>query len=57
MNGWDIALLLVVGYVAVVALVRLMAQRRDELLEEFRRRMKAEKKRKEAEKRQRKKAA
>lgn len=48
MNGWDIALWVIVGYVAVAALVRLMVRRRDQLLEEFRSRMKAAKKRKQA---------
>ena len=49
MNSWDVVLLVVAGYLAAMALVRLMIRRRDQLLDEFRQRMKAEKKRKEAE--------
>ncbi len=49
MNSWDVVLLVVAGYLATMALVRLMIRRRDQLLDEFRQRMKAEKKRKEAE--------
>jgi hypothetical protein len=52
MNGWDVALLVVAGYVAVTALVRLMLRRRNEMVGEFRQRMKTEKKRKEAEARE-----
>lgn len=51
MDAWDVALLAVAAYVAVLALVRLMIRRRDELLEQFRREVKKEKKRKEAEER------
>lgn len=29
MDGWDIAILIVAGYIALVALIRLMAVRRD----------------------------
>lgn len=32
MDGWDIALLMLAAYVAVVALVRLMIRRRDQLI-------------------------
>ena len=39
MNRWDLLLLVVVGYVAAMALVRLMIQRRSQLLDEFRRRV------------------
>jgi hypothetical protein len=49
MNRWDLVLLVVSGYVATVALVRLMTRRRNELLDEFRRKVKMEKKRKERE--------
>jgi hypothetical protein len=35
MDGWDIALLAVAGYIAVVALVRLMLRRRNQLIEEL----------------------
>jgi len=37
MDGWDIALLAVAGYVAVTALVRLMLRRRDQMVEQLRR--------------------
>jgi len=38
MDGWDIALLAVAGYVAVTALVRLMLRRRDDqMVEQLRR--------------------
>ncbi len=37
MDAQDIALLLAAGYVAVMALVRLMAGHRDRLVERFRR--------------------
>jgi hypothetical protein len=36
MDAKDIALLLAAGYVAVMALVRLMARHRDRLIERFR---------------------
>jgi hypothetical protein len=52
MNGWDVALLVAAGYVAVTALVRLMLRRRNEMVDQFRQRMKAEKKRKEAQARE-----
>ena len=54
MDGWDLTLLVVAGYVAVVTLVRLMTRRRDQMLDEFRRKLKREKQRKEAEERTRK---
>ncbi len=44
MNRWDVVLLVVAGYVAAMALVRLMIRRRSELLDEFRRRVKIGKK-------------
>jgi hypothetical protein len=44
MNRWDAVLLVVVGYVAAMALVRLMIQRRSQVLDEFRRRVKIGKK-------------
>ena len=47
MNRWDVVLLVVAGYVAAMALVRLMIRRRSELLDEFRRRVKMDKKKKE----------
>jgi len=46
MNGWDVALLVVAGYVAAMALVRLMVRRRDQLLDEFRRQVNMQRKRK-----------
>ncbi|MHC4405192.1 MAG: hypothetical protein ACYTG0_36565 [Planctomycetota bacterium] len=46
MDSWDVALLVVAGYGAISALVRLMIWRRDQLLAEFHSRMKTEKKRK-----------
>jgi hypothetical protein len=55
MNGWDVAMLAIAGYVAVVSLARLMLRRRDELVVEFRalfqqeKRKKAELERKKAE--------
>jgi hypothetical protein len=48
MNRWDIVLLVVAGYVATGALVRLMIRRRDELVDEVRRRFKKKKMRKKA---------
>jgi hypothetical protein len=36
MDRWDIFLIAVAGYVSVVSLVRLMAQRRDELVAKIR---------------------
>ena len=35
MDGWSIALWVVAGYVAVVALMRLMAHKRNEVMAEF----------------------
>lgn len=40
MDGWDFALLIVVGYVAVSVLVRLMAGHRDQLVARLRQEMK-----------------
>ena len=54
MDGWDVALLVVAGYVALVTLVRLMIRRRNQMLDEFRRELRKEKRRKEAEERERK---
>lgn len=45
MDGSDVALLVLAGYVATVALVRLMMRRRDQMLEEFRKEVKNEKQR------------
>ena len=49
MDGWDVALLLVSGYVALVTLVRLMVRRRNQMMEEFRRELKKEKRLRRAE--------
>lgn len=46
MNSWDVALLAIAGYVAAMALVRLMSRRRDQLLGEFRRQVNMQRKRK-----------
>jgi hypothetical protein len=56
MDNWDVTLLVVMGYLAVVALVRLMTRHRDQLLTEFRRQMDEENKRKLAEQSMRKSA-
>jgi hypothetical protein len=45
MTGWDLALLVVVGYVAVMSMARLMIARRDQFLAEFRQETKAEQER------------
>ena len=49
MDNWDVTLLVVMGYLAVVALIRLMTRHRDQMLAEFRRQIEEEKKRKLAE--------
>lgn len=36
MDRWDVVLLIVAGYVSVLSLVRLMANRRNELVEKIR---------------------
>ena len=46
MDRWDVVLLVVAGYVAVTALVRLMIRRRDRLLDELRQHFKKGKKHK-----------
>ena len=43
---WEIALLAVAGYVAIVSLVRLMVRRRDELVSDLREKIRAEQLRK-----------
>ncbi len=48
MDNWDIVILVVAGYAAVMSLVRLMAHRRDRLVEEFREQMETEAQRKKA---------
>jgi hypothetical protein len=47
MDGWNIALLAVAGYVAVLTLSRLMAARRNEITAQFRREVEKEKNRRE----------
>ena len=51
MDGWDIALLVVAGYAAATALVRLMIRRRDLMLGQFREQIEKERQRKEMEER------
>jgi hypothetical protein len=36
MDGWDLTLLLVAGYLAIVTLVRLMARHRNQVLQQLR---------------------
>ena len=55
LNAWDIALYMAAGYVAVIALVRLMLSERARLVEKFRSEMLAERQRQAAAERQRKK--
>jgi hypothetical protein len=45
MDSWSIALWVVAGYIAVVALMRLMAHKRNEVLAEFRGEVEKEKSR------------
>ncbi len=42
MDPWDLALLAVAGYIAVVSLVKLMTLRRDKLVTQFRAEVEAE---------------
>jgi uncharacterized OsmC-like protein len=49
MDGWDVALLAVAGYVAATALVRLMIRRRNRMIEQIRVQIEEERKRREAE--------
>jgi hypothetical protein len=55
LDAWDIALYMAAGYVAVIALVRLMLHERDRLVQRFRTEMLAERQRQAAAERQRKK--
>jgi len=48
MDGWGIGLWVVAGYVAVVSLMRLMAQKRNEVVAEFRDEVEKEKSRRKA---------
>ena len=43
MDSWDVTLLVVAGYLAVVSLVRLMARRRNQIFEELRQKVEEEK--------------
>ncbi|MFH1921488.1 MAG: hypothetical protein ABIP48_16610 [Planctomycetota bacterium] len=47
MNRWDVVLLVVAGYLAVMGLVRLMIRRRDQLLGKLRHEVKMKGNRKE----------
>jgi heme exporter protein D len=49
LDTWDVTLLVVASYLAVLALVRLMARQRDQLLGNIRQQFAKEKKRKEEE--------
>ncbi len=49
MDRWDVALLAVVGYVAVMALVRLMTRHRDQVVDELQKQVEAERRRMKAE--------
>jgi hypothetical protein len=49
MDNWDVTLLVVAGYLAVLALVRLMASKRNQMLDEMRRQIESEKKNKQEE--------
>ncbi len=53
MDGWDVALLVAAGYVAVSALVQLMIRRRDQAVGEFRAQLAKEQRRREAEQKNR----
>ena len=48
MDRWSIALWVVAGYIAVVALLRLMTHKRDEVMAEFRSEVEKEKNRRKA---------
>jgi hypothetical protein len=43
MDSWDVTLLVVAGYLAVVSLVRLMTRRRNQVYEELRQKAEEEK--------------
>ena len=49
MDAWNLAILAAAGYVAVTALVRLMIGRRNQMLEQFRREVDKEKRRRQSE--------
>jgi hypothetical protein len=43
-NGWDVALMLGVAYVAVMTLVRMMARRRDQVVADVERQLESHRK-------------
>jgi hypothetical protein len=43
-NGWDVALMLAVTYVAVMTLVRMMARRRDQVVADVERQLESHRK-------------
>jgi hypothetical protein len=43
MDSWDVTLLVVAGYLAIMSLVRLMARRRSQVFEELRQQAEKEK--------------
>jgi flagellar biosynthesis/type III secretory pathway M-ring protein FliF/YscJ len=45
MDAWNLAILLVAAYVAVMTLTRLMIRRRNQMLEQFRQEVEKEKRR------------
>ena len=45
-NGWDVTLIVLSGYVAVTSLVRLMRRRRDELIAGYRQQLRRAQRRK-----------
>ena len=49
MDAWNVAILAAAGYVAVTALVRLMIRRRNQMLDQFRREVEKEKRRRQFE--------
>jgi hypothetical protein len=55
LNGWDVAILLLAGYLAIILLVRLMRQRRDELVRELQKEVTLEQLKQKAERRRQRK--
>jgi hypothetical protein len=45
MDSWDVTLLVVAAYLAIVALVRLMARRRNQVIEQYNQQAEQEKRR------------
>ena len=56
MDGWELALVAIAGYVAAMTLVRLMRRRRDALIRQLRMQLEAEQQRKRDEARRRREA-